>query len=143
MALIRRPSWCSAAVGALAGSGLPAEAVLLTGGILAANTLLRPLVNWINRRPIASDVTEALYMVHVVCRPEDVAEVRDLLDAELARASYPVREVETLSSSEDHVELAAMLVPTTAEPAELDAVVRALERSLLVRSSTWSVETSA
>jgi putative Mg2+ transporter-C (MgtC) family protein len=134
--------WCSAAVGALSGSGLPAEAVLLTAGILSANTLLRPLVNWINRRPIAPHVTEALYIVHAVCRPEDVAEVRDLLDAELDRASYPIQEVETLSSSAGQVELAVTLVPTTAEPDELDAVVAALERSPLVRSSTWSVETS-
>ncbi len=42
--------WCSAAVGAFAGSGLLAEAVALTAFVLAGNTLLRPLVNYINRR---------------------------------------------------------------------------------------------
>ena len=135
--------WCSAAVGAFCGSGLLAEATLLTLAVLGANTLLRPLVNWVNRRPIAPDVTEAQYQVHVVCRPESVSDVRDLLDAELERASYPVREVETLSDSEEQVELAAVLVPTTANPAELDAVVAALERSPLVRSATWTVGTTA
>jgi len=105
--------------------------------------LLRPLVNWDNRRPITADVTEAQYQVYVVCRPEAVSDVRDLLDAELDRASYPVREVETLSDSEEQVELAAVLVPTTADAAELDAVVAALERSPLVRSATWSVVTMA
>lgn len=100
-------------------------------------------MNWINRRPITAAVTEAESRVHVVCRPEVVSEVRDLLDIELDRASYPVREVETLSDSEDQVELAAILVPTTAEETELDGVVAALERSPLVRSATWTVETTS
>src|SRR3984893_11882555 len=41
--------WCSAAVGACAGADLAIEAILLTGLVLAGNTLLRPLVNTINR----------------------------------------------------------------------------------------------
>ena len=135
--------WCSAAVGTLSGSGLPAEAATLAAFVLAGNTLLRPLVNWVNRRPIQASVTEAKYQVLAVCRPQDVSDVRDLLDAELARASYPVREVETVSESEGQVELAAILVPTTAEESELDSVVAALEASALILSATWSVEATA
>ena len=135
--------WCSAAVGTLSGSGLPAEAATLAGFVLAGNTLLRPLVNWVNRRPINAGVTEAKYAVHVTCHPRDVSDVRDLLDTELDRASYPVREVKTLSDNDEQVELAAILVPTTAEEAELDAVVAALEHSLLILSATWSVEASS
>jgi hypothetical protein len=41
--------WCSAAVGACAGADLAIEAVALTCFVLAGNTLLRPLVNAINR----------------------------------------------------------------------------------------------
>ncbi|MDR3538447.1 MAG: MgtC/SapB family protein [Acetobacteraceae bacterium] len=135
--------WCSAAVGTLAGSRLPAEAATLAAFVLAGNTLLRPLVNWVNRRPLATDVTELKYSVHATCRPTDVSDLRDLLDAELGRASYPVREVETLSDTEGQVELAAILVPTTADEAELDAVVAALEASPLVLSATWSVEATS
>jgi len=135
--------WCSAAVGTLSGSGMVAEAATLAGFVLAGNTLLRPLVNWVNRRPIDPDVTEARYSVHATCLPRDVSEVRDLLDAELDRASYPVREFETLSDGDDQVELAAVLVPTTAEDAELDAVVAALAASPKVLSATWSVEATS
>ncbi len=81
--------------------------------------------------------------MHVVCAPDVVSDVRDLLDAELDRANFPVREVKTLSDNEDQMELAAILVPTTAEESELDAVVAALVRSPLVRSATWSVETTS
>jgi putative Mg2+ transporter-C (MgtC) family protein len=132
--------WCSAAVGTLSGSFMPAEAATLAVFVLAGNTLLRPLVNWVNRRPIDAGGTEATYSVHVVCHPRDVSDVRDLLDAELDRASYPIQEFETLRDSDDQVELAAILVPTAAEDAELDGVVAALERSPLVVSATWSVE---
>jgi putative Mg2+ transporter-C (MgtC) family protein len=135
--------WCSGAVGAFSGSGLFPEAATLTAAVLAGNTLLRPLVNWINRRPITAAVNEAEYRVHAVCGHPDVSGVRDLLDATLERAHFPIREVETLSETDDQVELAAILVPTTAEDVELDAVVAALELSPLVRSATWSVEATA
>jgi putative Mg2+ transporter-C (MgtC) family protein len=135
--------WCSAAVGTLSGSGLHAEAATLAGFVLAGNTLLRPLVNWVNRRPITSDVTESKYSVHVTCHPKDVSDVRDLLDAELDRANYPIREVETLSDIKGQMELAAILVPTTADESELDAVVAALEASPLILSATWSVEATS
>ncbi len=134
--------WCSGAVSAFTGSGLFPEAAL-TATILAGNTLLRPLVNWVNRRPMEAGVTEAEYRIHVFCRPDVVSDVRDLLDSELDRASCPIREVETLSDSSDQVELAAILVPTTADEDELDVVVAALERSPLVRSATWTVETTS
>lgn len=135
--------WCSAAVGTLSGSGLSMEAATLAGFVLAGNTLLRPLVNWVNRRPITANVTEAKYSVHAVCFPRNVSDVRNLLDAELDHANYPVREVMALSDNEDQVELAAILVPTTAKDAELDAVVSALERSPLILSATWSVEATS
>ena len=52
--------WCSAAVGACAGADLAFEAIALTGFVLAGNTLLRPLVNAINRAPINQGTTEAI-----------------------------------------------------------------------------------
>src|SRR6202012_74335 len=93
--------WATAAVGAFAGSGLLAEAGLVTALVLAGNTLLRPLVDYINRRPMDADFTEALYQVHVTCEPGDVVDVRDLLAAELEKANYPISSVETLSESDE------------------------------------------
>src|ERR1700749_438626 len=121
--------WCSAAVGAFSGTGLLAEAVALTLFVLGGNTLLRPLVNYINRRPIDERVTEAKYAIHIVVDRAAVTDARDLLFSKLEAADYPIREIETLSEGEDAVELAATLVPSTAKPAELDAVVTALKRS--------------
>ncbi|MBN8920409.1 MAG: MgtC/SapB family protein, partial [Rhizobiales bacterium] len=57
--------WCSAAVGACAGSDMVAQAALLTIFVLAGNTLLRPLVNAINRIPFDEKRSEATYEMRV------------------------------------------------------------------------------
>jgi putative Mg2+ transporter-C (MgtC) family protein len=134
--------WASAAVGCFAGGGLFAEAGAVTVVVLAGNTLLRPIVNYINRRPVNAEFTEALYQVHVTCDPANVVDVRDLLAMELEKANYPVSSVATLSESEEQVELAATLIPTTAEADELDAVCTALEANPDVIDATWSVSTT-
>lgn len=135
--------WTSAAVGAFSGAGQPAEAALVAAFVLAGNTLLRPLVDWVNALPVKPGQTEALYRMHLVCDPQDVAQARDLLFEELERHHYPIRDIETLSESDDTVELAAVLLPTTADPAELDVVSEHLARSRGVISSTWTVSASA
>lgn len=131
--------WCSAAVGTFAGAGFPAEAAGVAAFVLAGNTLLRPLVDWVNRRPLTETGTEAEYRVFASCDRAHLDDVRDLLDELLTKANYPVREIETSSESETETELTARLVPTTADPAELDAITAELERSPLVRSATWTV----
>jgi putative Mg2+ transporter-C (MgtC) family protein len=134
--------WCSAAVGAFAGAALWAEAIALSFFVVAGNTLLRPLVNYINRLPIDTTSTEARYRVHVVTDHRKVSAARDILDEILEQAGYPILEIETMSETETQVELAAVLAPSSADPAVLDAVVTQLEKSPPVYSATWSVSTT-
>jgi len=131
--------WSTAAVGAFAGSGRPLEAVLVAVLVIAGNTLLRPLVDFINRAPLSPEHTEAVYRMHVTCDPENVSAARDVLFEELEGLHYPIREIETLSDSEEVVELAAVLVPTTADPADLDAIAEHLGRHPEIESATWTV----
>ena len=130
--------WCSAAVGALCGVNLAAEAGVLTVAILAGNTLLRPLVDRINRAPVDERSAEATYEVHVLTQAEHVGEVRDLLAEQLERANYPIKEIEVSEHGDDVTELAATLVSTAVDPAEMDGVISALEASPLVSHATWS-----
>jgi putative Mg2+ transporter-C (MgtC) family protein len=134
--------WACAAVGAFAGAGQKGEAVLVALFVLAGNTLLRPLVDFINRLPVTASETEALYRVHLVCRPGDVSSARDLLFEKLERHKYPIQDIETLSEGEELVELAAALVPSAADPAELDLVIEELARHRAVVSATWTVSTT-
>lgn len=134
--------WCSAAVGALCGVGLVAEAGVLTAAVLAGNTLLRPLVNAINRAPVDERASEASYDVHVQTEAEHVGEVRDLLIDALEAANYPVRDVVVEERSPEVTELTASLVSSAVEPSELDEVVGGLEQSPLVSHASWSSSAS-
>jgi len=88
--------WCSAAVGACAGADLAFEAIALTCFVLAGNTLLRPLVNAINRAPIDQGATEAIYEVRLTTSAEYLDENRELLRERLESANYPPQDIEVI-----------------------------------------------
>ncbi|MFN5570444.1 MAG: MgtC/SapB family protein [Bradyrhizobium sp.] len=131
--------WASAAVGACAGAALVAQSVALTLFVLAGNTLLRPLVNAIDRIPLNAATSEAQYELVVTTDILHVAELREALDERLEAAKYPVRETEVAYRSDDIVEITATLVPLAAETAELDRVTAELSRLPGVRHATWNV----
>ncbi len=84
--------WASAAVGACAGADMVAQSTAATIFVLAGNTLLRPLVNAIDRIPLNEGASEATYEIIVTTNSERAAEVREKLAETLERASYPIRE---------------------------------------------------
>ena len=134
--------WCSAAVGACAGADLAFEAIALTGFVLAGNTLLRPLVNAINRAPIDEGATEAIYEVRITSRGENLDQVRELLRDHLEAAHYPPKDIEVTEREQSEVELIAVLVGTSADPDELDAVVSRLKAYAPVETASWSLRTT-
>src|SRR5271155_3065409 len=88
--------WCSAAVGACACADLAFETIALTGFVLAGNTLLRPLVNAINRAPIDQGGTEAICEVRLTTSADRLDDARELLRDELEAASYPLQDIEVI-----------------------------------------------
>jgi putative Mg2+ transporter-C (MgtC) family protein len=135
--------WCSAAVGAAAGSGLIVEATMLTVLVIAGNTLLRPLVNSINRIPIDEQTSEATYTIRLTSAPDATAEAREALIEALERANYPVSEVETIDHGDDLADVVATLVSTSVVAEELDAVVARLEKQPGVDHVTWESNTKS
>jgi len=134
--------WCSAAVGAASGAGLVAEAALLTAFVIAGNTLLRPLVNSINRIPFDEHASEATYEVRVTTALDRAAEAREDLVESLEKANYPLRDVETEERGES-AEIVATLVSTAVTPEELDAVVETLEKQPGIEHATWESNADA
>ena len=131
--------WASAAVGSCAGADMVAQSVALTVFVLAGNTLLRPLVNAIDRIPLNEQTSEATYEIVVTTDAKYAAEVRDFLNERLEASNYPLRETKVLYRSNDNVEIAAMLVSLAVEAAELDAVVAELSKQPGVSYATWNV----
>ena len=135
--------WCSAAVGAAAGAGLVVESALLTGFVIAGNTLLRPIVNRINRIPLDEESGEATYEVRLTVSPQKEGEIREALIDALEAAHYPVADVETDEHGDETVEIVARLVATSVVPNELNAVIGALEKLPGVVHANWESEVQA
>jgi len=130
--------WGSAAVGACAGIKLLPEALLAALFVLAANTLLRPVVNRIQRQPLQQAFSEATYAVNVVCQREHQAQVLDRLLELLEQAQYPVRAVDPRPFGERDVEIEAVLYATSVDADELDAVLAALSGTPGVLQGFWN-----
>lgn len=133
--------WCSAAVGSCAGTDMAAEAATLTIFVIAGNTLLRPVVNAINRIPLAGGGLEATYSVVLTTEAVNAAALRDVLIDHLELMRYPVADTEILERSDEHAEIRATLVSTAAIDADLDAIVAHLAKAHGVRHATWEVQT--
>ena len=134
--------WCSAAVGACTGADMVAEGSLITVFVIAGNTLLRPLVNAINRIPLNEQALEATYEVVVTTSAAALAQVRETLVDYLEAAQYPVSDVTTQERGEDSVEIVAKLISTAIARKELDQVVDRISGLPGVSHATWESSTA-
>ncbi|MBN9338668.1 MAG: methyltransferase [Comamonadaceae bacterium SCN 68-20] len=130
--------WGSAAVGCCAGAKLLPEAVLAALFVLAANTLLRPVVNRINRQPVQEEFSEATYTVYVICRRARQSEVREQLVEWLEAASYPVRDIDQHPFGQGDAEIEATLYATAVDGGELDQIMARLEAEDGVLQAFWN-----
>jgi putative Mg2+ transporter-C (MgtC) family protein len=133
--------WCSAAVGACAGADMAAQAALVTVFVMAGNTLLRPLVNAINRIPLDEEASEATYEVSVVTAREATDRAKEELVAHLEAASYPVGDLDVVHRPDASEEIVAKLVSTSVKAGELDAVVAKLRQMPGISHATWNSST--
>jgi len=134
--------WASAAVGSCAGADMVAQAAVLTVFVLAGNTLLRPLVNAINRIPLDEKASEATYYFKLAVTPHALTAMRDRLVEQLETAKYPVADVEVVEIGDGLSEIVATLVATAVDPNELNAVAVELQKQSGVRHATWEVSTT-
>ncbi|KAI1693679.1 hypothetical protein Ddc_22609 [Ditylenchus destructor] len=116
-----------------------AEGVLLTVLIIAGNTLLRPLVNAINRIPINEAATEATYEVRLSVDADAVPRVRERLVDALEAAQYPVGDVQVVEHADAPTDVIAVLVSTAVSADELDVVLARMEHVPGVLHATWEV----
>ena len=133
--------WASAAVGSCAGADMIAQSALLTVFVLAGNTLLRPLVNAINRIPLHEQSSEATYEVIVTTDATGAPGLRESIVEKLNDANYPVRETTVIHRPPNVVEIVAVLVSSAVEPEELEAVVGDIKQLPGVVHATWEAST--
>jgi putative Mg2+ transporter-C (MgtC) family protein len=134
--------WGSAAVGAAAGADLIIEAVLGAMFVLAANTLLRPIVNSINRQPIDTPAVEVTNTVFVIAPRERQKEALALVERMLDEANHPLGDLAVHAFGDEDVEIEATLAATSVDGDELDGLVRRLAEQPMIRQAFWSPSTT-
>ncbi len=134
--------WGSAAVGVAAGADFFAEAVFGTLFVLAANTLLRPLVNAVNRKPLdAGDVEATLTLTVITSSAQQKAMLKRVKKLMQAHA-LPMSDLDVRPFGEDDVEIEATLGMQSVESAKLDHLVEELNNLPDVRQAFWASSTS-
>ncbi|GGP18723.1 MgtC/SapB family protein [Silvimonas iriomotensis] len=130
--------WGSAAVGAAAGVRQLDAALLSAVLVLSANTLLRPLVNAINRQPISDRSSELTWQLHVVVDGDQQKHALALIDALLDQAQYPLSDMDIEPFGDDDVELTATLLATSANSEELERIAKKLSNQPYIKQAFWN-----
>jgi len=135
--------WRSAAVGVLAGGGALPYAALAAGMVIVVNLLLRPLVQRINRQPLATAEAPSRYVVNVVSRGDGEAHVRALLLQGLTSGGIRLHRLDSSNIEDsDWVEVLAELSADRNSDSVLEQIVGRLSLEPSVTAARWSVETS-
>jgi putative Mg2+ transporter-C (MgtC) family protein len=133
--------WCSAAVGVLAGGGALPYAAIAAALVIAVNLLLRPLVQRINRQPLASAELQSGYVVNVVCKGDREAHVRALLLQGVSAGSIHLRRLDSSNIEDsDRVEVLAVLSADRRSDGVLEQIVGRLSLEPSVTAARWRVE---
>lgn len=134
--------WGSAAIGACAGADLILEALLGSIFVLFANTLLRPIVNSINRKPINVETAEVTNTFYVIASREYQKTSLALVERTLEEANYQVNNLEVHAFGANEVEIEARLLATSVNGEELDRLAQNLSSHPFISQAFWSPSTS-
>ncbi|MGO4814970.1 MgtC/SapB family protein [Cupriavidus sp. 2MCAB6] len=134
--------WGSAAIGASAGADLILEAGLGCLFVLAANTLLRPVVNRINQQPMDTPAVEVTNTVYVIAPRASQKQALRLLEQTLEAGNYPTRDLEVRAFGDSDVEIEAVLTSTSVDGDVLDRLMARLAEAEFVHQAFWSPSTT-
>jgi putative Mg2+ transporter-C (MgtC) family protein len=131
--------WGSAAVGACAGAGMVVDALMAAVFVLAANTLLRPVVNAINRTPINDQTGEVSYQICMIVDGDRQKHALSALESLLEQAQYPLGDLDVEPFGDDDVEITATLLSTSVDSGKLDALIAQMTKRPYVKQVFWNL----
>lgn len=134
--------WASGAVGACAGADLILEAGLATIFILAANTLMRPVVRFINKQPLDTTSVEVTNSVYIIT-PKHAQKIalKQFIET-LEKAGYQAHDVKVHQFGADEVEIQAVLTDAAVDGDEMDALIAQIASKDYVNQAFWSPSTT-
>lgn len=129
--------WCSAAIGTLCGMGRLVEATLASVVLVSANTVLRDVARRLNMRMGLSDPLSEQVVFDVECGLDQVARVRDALEAALRAQRADLRAVSEQRTARPSCLLSVTAVFEHSDTlAQIEGVLKAAE-SWAVQSVSW------
>lgn len=134
--------WGSGAVGACAGADLLLEACLGTIFVLAANTLLRPVVTLINKQPLDMESVEVTNSIYIITPKHAQKIALKQFIEKLESAGYQTQDIEVHQFGADDVEIQAVLTDSAVEGAQMDALIEEISNMDYVTQAYWSPSTT-
>ena len=134
--------WGSGAVGACAGADLLLEACLGTIFVLAANTLLRPVVTLINKQPLDMESVEVTNSIYIITPKHAQKIALKQFIEKLESAGYQTQDVEVHQFGADDVEIQAVLTDSAVEGVQMDALIEEISNMDYVTQAYWSPSTT-
>jgi putative Mg2+ transporter-C (MgtC) family protein len=132
--------WCSSAIGVLSGFGFFAFAAVGTVCVLAVNTLLRPLVSFINRQPIDPSEQEFRYSLQLTCLGRQETQLRTLLVQLTSISPLALQELESVvGKTQTHAVLKAILVSPERMDSQVEQLVSRLSLEKNVVGLSWQL----
>ena len=134
--------WGSGAVGAAAGADLILEAMVGTVFVLMANTLLRPVANRINKKPIDMSNSEVTATIYVIADKEHKKLAMSILSHHLNSIEYPIDDLDVHAFGTNDVEIEAKMFAISIDNHLLDHVVEEMTKLEDVSQAFWTPSTS-
>lgn len=134
--------WASGAVGACAGADLILEAGLATAFVLAANTLLRPVVSFINKQPLDTVSVEVTNSVYIITPKHAQKHALRQFIQTLEAAGYQTQDIQVHQFGPDEVEIQAVLTASAVDGDEMDRLIAKIADQEFVTQAFWSPSTT-
>ncbi|HZV76437.1 MAG TPA: MgtC/SapB family protein [Candidatus Babeliales bacterium] len=131
--------WATAAVGTLCGSGFVSEALIGAAIVVAANVVLRPIVQRINRQPLDQTELSQLYEISVTCAESNEEAVRAGMLAQFRATTLFLRSLESHNVEPGRVKVTAALATTSRADAKLERIVGRLSLDPSIVAASWRI----
>ena len=118
------------------------EAGLATGFILAANTLLRPVVSFINKQPLDTKAVEVTNSVYIITPKHAQKHALKQFIQMLENAGFQTQDIEVHQFGSDDVKIQAVLMASAVDGDEMDKLITKIADQDFVSQAFWSPSTT-
>ncbi|MDF0532418.1 MgtC/SapB family protein [Tsukamurella sp. 8F] len=132
--------WCSAAVGALAGSGLYLAVLIGTAAVVSVNTALRSVGHAVDRAPDTAGREEPSTYEFVAVTTDDAeAHVRISVVQTITRTAFHLQSIASENTEDGRVEVRATLASDDRDDRAMESAVSRLSLEPSITRVSWNV----